>query len=163
FRGYRASSVRNRAPSRDKSAARCDWRLSMRRIGILSALICFISIPSVAYACVCPRHDPPQAFNDAKAVFIGEMLGGTEQLSAQNRGGRSYTIEAGQVRFAVEEVFKGSLGSEATIEVASMQGTSCGPYGLKRGERYIVYAYAAEQQTDILHSGVCTRTAPVDS
>ena len=103
------------------------------------------------------------AFNSAKAVFIGQVLGGTEQLSSQDQSGESHTIEAGQVRFVVEEVFKGSLANETTIEIASHKGTSCGPYGLKRGERYVVYAYGSEKDSENLYSGVCTRTAPIDS
>jgi hypothetical protein len=91
------------------------------------------------------------------------MVGGTETLSAEDQEGKSHTIEAGHVRFAVEEVFKGSLASETTIEIASMNGTSCGPYGLKRGQRYIVYAYADEKDSRILYSGVCTRTRQLDS
>lgn len=58
---------------------------------------------------------------------------------------------------------KGVVANETTIEIASMNGTSCGPYGLKRGERYIVYAYSNKKDETTLYSGVCTRTAPVIS
>ena len=135
----------------------------MRRMYILSVLLCFFLIRLTAHACTCARGDPPFDFNNAKAVFIGQMLGGTEELSAQDQNGESHAIEAGRVRFAVEEVFKGGISGEITIEIASMKGTSCGPYGLKRGERYIVYSYGSDKDVEILYSGVCTRTKPVDS
>ena len=124
-------------------------------------MLCFLLIPSATYACSCATGDPPFEFNRAKAVFIGQMLDGTETLSMKD--GKSHSIEAGAVRFTVEEVFKGGVANETTIEIASMSGTSCGPYGLKRGERYIVYAYGNEKDEKTLYSGVCTRTGLVSS
>jgi hypothetical protein len=67
------------------------------------------------------------------------------------------------VRFAVEEVFKGDVTGEVTIQIASHKNTSCGPYGLKRGEQYIVYAYSGEADPDTFYSGVCTRTKLTNS
>lgn len=127
------------------------------------ALLCSPLIPSTVYACSCATGDPPFEFNTAKAVFVGQMLGGTEKLSVKDRDGSSHFIEAGAVRFTVEEVFKGDVAGEVTIQIASMNGTSCGPYGLTRGERYIVYAYGSKKDEKTLYSGVCTRTTPVSS
>ena len=135
----------------------------MKRIFIVIAMLGFFWIPSTVYACSCATGDPPFEFNRAKAIFIGQMLGGTEKLSVKDQDGKSHSIEAGAVRFTVEEVFKGDVANETTIEIASMNGTSCGPYGLKLGERYIVYAYGSEKDEKILYSGVCTRTGPVSS
>jgi prealbumin domain-containing protein len=135
----------------------------MKRMYIVSALLAFCMIPHVARGCSCLTGTPAIEFNRAKTIFIGRMLGGTEKLSGHNQDGTIYPIEAGHVRFAVEEVFKGSLGGETTVEIASMKGTSCGDYGLKRGEHYIVYAYAGDKDPDTLYTGVCTRTAPADS
>jgi hypothetical protein len=134
----------------------------MKRVFVATTLFCFFLIPSAAYACSCATGDPPFEFNRAKAVFIGRMLGGTEKLTEKDRSGKPYTIEAGQVRFAVEEVFKGEAAGQLTVGVASMEGTSCGPYGLRRGETYVVYAYAYENQVG-LYTGVCTRTMPAGS
>src|SRR5262249_26272020 len=120
-------------------------------------------MPRAALGCDCEHEGPPVAFNHAKAVFIGKMLGGTEELAANDQNGKSYSIEAGEVRFAVEESFKGNVGTQITLKIASKKGTSCGPYGLKRGERYIVYAYSGREDAEGLYSGVCTRTAPADS
>jgi SdrD B-like domain len=133
------------------------------KINLISiAMFCLPLISSTAYACSCATGDSPHAFNSAKAVFIGRMLGGTEKLSIKDEHGKSRSIEAGAVRFAVEEQFKGNLEPEITIGIASMNGTSCGPYGLRRGERYIVFAYAGEEDEKTLYTGVCTRTGTVD-
>ncbi|HYG79856.1 MAG TPA: carboxypeptidase-like regulatory domain-containing protein [Pyrinomonadaceae bacterium] len=130
----------------------------MKRIFLTLAACGFLLLAPAAYACSCATGDPPSEFNDAKAVFVGRMLGGTEKLSVEDRDGKSHTIEAGSVRFVVEEVFKGDLPSVITVEVASMNNTSCGPYGLTRHEQYVVYAYADRQGGEKLHTGVCTRT-----
>ena len=53
--------------------------------------------------------------------------------------------------------------AEVTIGISSNKGTSCGPYGLKGGERYLVYAYASERDEKQLRTGVCTRTGSVSS
>lgn len=135
----------------------------MKKVFLVIVTFCFCLIPSTAFACVCGSSDPPAEFNRAKAIFIGEMLGGTEKLSVKDEKGKSEVIEAGAVRFTVEEVFKGNVINETTIEIASMDGTSCGPYGLTRGERYLVYAYGDEKDDAILHTGVCTRTRPTNS
>ena len=129
----------------------------MKKFYLIGLLFLF-SFPSTAFACSCVNQGPAYAFNEAQVVFIGRMLGGTQKLSSTDRNGKQFTIEAGKVRFAVEEVFKGGNAEELTIDIESNEGTSCGPYGLKRGERYIVYAYGSESDKKILSTGVCTRT-----
>ncbi|WP_410962787.1 hypothetical protein, partial [Salmonella sp. SAL4446] len=53
--------------------------------------------------------------------------------------------------------FKGVEAREVTIEVKSLRGTSCA-YGLKRGERYVVYAFSDPKNEKVLYTGVCSRT-----
>lgn len=135
----------------------------MKRVFLVLVTFGFFLVPSSAFACVCGATDPPGEFNRAKAIFIGEMLGGTEKLSDKDEDGKTSVTEAGAVRFSVEEVFKGNVINAATIQIASHAGTTCGPYGLTRGERYLVYAYGDEKDDAILHTGVCTRTRPTNS
>src|SRR5882762_6974472 len=100
--------------------------LNRMRMKIAIVSIAMFSLPlisSTAYACSCATSDPPYEFNIAKAVFIGRMLGGSEKLSIKDQHGKSHSIEAGAVRFAVEELFKGNLEPETTTEIASMDGT----------------------------------------
>lgn len=123
----------------------------------LVALV-LVTIPSVVYCCSCAYSTPAMAFNDSKVVFIGKMTGGTEKNTVTDQGG-THEIESGEVTFEVEESFKGKPGKTVTVQIASMKGTSCGTYGLRRGETYVVYAYA--YKPDMLSSGVCTRTGTV--
>jgi hypothetical protein len=134
-----------------------------RLLFTIAALLCLLSIPTAARACSCLTAAPSFEFNRAKAVFVGRMLGGTERISVKGREGKSRTIEAGAVRFSVEEVFKGDVAFETTLDVESMDGTSCGPYGLTRGARYVVYAYVSSADDKVLYTGVCTRTIDVTS
>ena len=127
----------------------------------LIGVFCLWSLPPAVSACMCYPGDPASAFNHSKLVFIGRMLGGTEKFSRQDPDGKSYVIEAGQVRFAIEQVFKGEQAEEVTIQVDSAEGTSCGPYGLRRGESYIVYAYRDDTKEKKLSTGYCTRTKMV--
>ena len=130
----------------------------MKKPCLIGLLLCFFLVPSTILACSCATQAPAYAFNEAKVVFIGRMLGGTQKLSIKDRAGNVITKEAGQVRFSVEEIFKGNNAEVFTIQIDSNEGGSCGPYGLKRGERYIVYAYGSETNDKELSTGVCTRT-----
>jgi hypothetical protein len=133
-------------------------KTSLILIGLL-----LLATPSTVVACSCAWSTPATAFNDSEAVFIGKMLVGTEKLQETDGTGKQITIEAGNVRFAVEKAFKGDVKGEITIEIASMAGTSCGPYGLVRNESYVVYAYRNKKDRTVLYTGVCTRTISVES
>lgn len=135
----------------------------MKKSCLIALPLCLFLLPSTILACSCLSLGPAYAFNEAKVVFIGRMLGGTEKFSVKDEAGRMSKIEAGQVRFSVEETFKGSNAEELTIQVDSHLGTSCGIYGLKRGERYVVYAYGSHTDEKGLSTGVCTRTISTTS
>ena len=135
----------------------------MKKSCLIGLPFCLFLFPATILACSCFTQGPAYSFNDAKVVFIGRMLGGTQKLSIKDRTGKTSAIEAGQVRFSVEEIFKGGNAQELTIRIDSHKGTSCGPYGLKRGERYVVYAYSSNTDEKILWTGVCTRTTATAS
>ena len=136
----------------------------MRKI-VLSAsgLVLGLMLNGPAVACMCVGDSPPELFNRAKVIFIGQMLGGTEEFSVPGKDRQARSVEAGSVRFAIEETFKGDLAKEVTVEVHSDRDNSCGPYGLQRGERYLVYAHASEREPNLLHVGSCNKTKLVDS
>lgn len=127
---------------------------------LLTGFITFFLFVGSSYACSCAYSDPPSAFNNAKAVFTGKMLGGTEKFSYKDSKGNAVELEAGSVKFAVTKSYKGKLESKVTISIASMRGTSCGDYGLQVGKIYLVYAYT-DKAGKTLYSGVCTRTAEI--
>ncbi|MBX7173851.1 MAG: carboxypeptidase-like regulatory domain-containing protein [Pyrinomonadaceae bacterium] len=134
----------------------------MKNFSVLIATILFFLPSLTIYACSCAYSEPPTAFNEAEAVFIGKMLGGTEKFSVEYEKGKKQELEAGMVKFKTLENFKGNISEEITIAISSMRGTSCGDYGLISGETYLVYAYSYETKDNkFLSSGVCTRTAPI--
>ena len=111
-------------------------------------------LPKPAFSCSCAQRSPCEAFGSATAVFVARMVSGTEKVErTDSNGGRS--IKAGTVRFDVEETFKGVIGTEVYLSVSSNKGTSCGPYGLIRGERYLIYAFGSPEK---MSTGACTRT-----
>ena len=134
----------------------------MKKLYLIALPLCLFLFPATILACSCVHRPPANAFNEAKVVFIGRMLGGTQKLSVTDENGKAISIEAGKVRFAVEEMFKGNNAEELTLEVDSNEGTSCGPYGLTRGAKYVVYAYTS-RDGKVIYTGVCTRTTTVDS
>lgn len=129
----------------------------MNKLFLLLALLLASLAHSPVYACSCANLGPPIVFNQAKAVFIGKVLDGTESWQRKAQDGNSPQIVAGIVRVAVEEVFKGNLSGEVIVNVASMKGTSCGDYGLERNVSYIIYAYGGRDGNG-LHDGPCSRT-----
>ena len=95
---------------------------------------------------------PCEAFGSASAVFIGRMLGGTEKYREYTENGITVSLETGNVRFEVQESFKGVSATEVTVLAMSMKGTSCeGMAALARGRTYVVYA-------GVLQSGELHRT-----
>jgi hypothetical protein len=134
----------------------------MKGTFIIIVTFCLFILPSAVFACFCVTGEPSFEFDQAKSVFIGRVLGGTEKLTAQDELGKTRELEAGQIRFAVQELFKGDIPNEIVVYIDSMKGTSCGDYGLERGEVYVVYVYESKK-TQELYSGVCTRTSLISS
>lgn len=141
------------------SPRRCLGRPPITARLLLPLALVFLSLADVdALACVCAYSSPCEEFGRAKVIFTGRMIEGSEKLgNEKNKDGQEVFYEAGQVRFAVDEVFKGDKVSEVTLSVDSNKDTSCG-YSMIRGERYLVYAY---EHNGKLHTGVCTRTTLV--
>jgi hypothetical protein len=93
----------------------------MRTTALLSGLLCLLFGMPVA-ACSCVSSDPPASFNDAKAVFIAEVIDGTQQLSIPSGQGAS--------------TLKGEAGRDATV-ISSDHNNSCGILDLRRGKQYV--------------------------
>lgn len=135
----------------------------MKSILLLAATTVLLLIPHSVRACSCVANSPATAYNSAGAVFIGKMVSGTETHVNDYGNGKEVTIESGEVLFEVSKVYKGSLGNTVTISVASMKGTSCGTYGLRRDTVYIVWAHLYGRNSDKLATGPCSLTTTVDS
>ena len=112
------------------------------RVAVFASIVAALPgfFPHKASACSCAHPSPCEAFGYSSAVFVGQMIEGSDKVSERSQGGRTISYEAGKVRFSVQESFKGIFGTEVTIFVLDMKGTSCGGYGLGRGLTYVVYA-----------------------
>ena len=143
-------------PQIELSPPRRRGRPSITTKLLLPLALVFLSLAGVdALACSCAYSSPCGEFGRAKVIFAGRMIEGSEKLgNYKNKDGQEVSYEAGQVRFAVDEVFKGDKVSEITLSVSSNKDTSC-EYSMTRGEKYLVYAY---EHNGKLYTGVCTRT-----
>lgn len=109
-------------------------------IPITSLLILLSSLTGNVYGCSCYGMSPCAAYEWAKVVFVGKMVGGTEKNVSQDRFGNPVNYEAGYTRFEVEETFKGVSDKVVTIFVDTMKNSSCAWEGYLPGERYLVFA-----------------------
>src|SRR5215468_3715052 len=89
-------------------------------ISTIASLATLFFIPTAnAHGCSCYSISPCEAFAHAKVVFVGRMIGGTEKNTEKRYGGQLIAYEAGDVSFEVEEAFKGEIGKEFNVFVAS--------------------------------------------
>lgn len=116
-------------------------------IGIFLIVVSIASVP-LTYACSCmPPAPPQQALQDADAVFAGRVLR-IDDLPDQNV----------QIILEVEEQWKGNPGSRVKLTTAN-NSAACG-FNFDKEKRYVVYARRYENS---LHTGLCDRTAPLES
>jgi hypothetical protein len=119
---------------------------------------------SNSHACTCVMPEVPQAYDEARAVFAGEVIEivkpRTNDPKAQ-LADRLYTV-----KFKVEKSLKGRgfKDSLQEINVLSDQGRAgCLSWGLfVEGSKYLVYAGETEEKNlAVLFS--CNRTASLNS
>ena len=103
----------------------------MRKLLLFTMIICsFLSLSSLASACVCINESPMQTFKrlrrDSDAIFIGEAIGRTPK---------------GSMTFKVEKYWKGKLTREVLVYTAA--DSSCAvDFGI--GGKYLIFAIANE-------------------
>jgi hypothetical protein len=124
--------------------------LNLRRFAVAAATLAFalglfFHPLKPAYACSCVQPAPPlQARDQSQTVFAGAVA----------------AVEPGKdgllVTFDVAQSWKGPVGPRLTL-ATSGSSASCG-FEFVPGEEYLVYGYAQDGQ---LHTGLCTRTAPL--
>ena len=109
-----------------------------------------------AKACVCmPSRSPYREFQEARAVFVGKVVGSKDVASTETIRDQTYTSYERFYQFAINETFKG-LTKATTVEIsAGTTNTSC-YQGFTVGESYLVYSFG--ESDDHLGSGACTRT-----
>jgi hypothetical protein len=130
---------------------------ALLRSSLLACVALFVLQLNEAFACSCNKFTPCEAFNYADAVFIGKVVGGTTKVKEYSQDGKTYSMEAGEVRVLVEESFKGVAETEVIVTGFS---SMCGPEGLVRGGRYVIYT--RQQGSSIFYIGPCSPTRAVE-
>jgi hypothetical protein len=122
---------------------------------VLTSIV-MLTFSEPAFACSCRgvQQPPCIAFQEATAVFAGEVVDISE---ARFQAG--YIFRYLLIQFSVEQSYKGI--SARLVTVATITGTSC-DFGFEKGEKYFVYAYQ-DSKHNRLAAGVCTRTKPLSS
>jgi hypothetical protein len=127
------------------------------------ALGCLMVSASRAHGCSCITPEVPEAFKQAKAVFLGEVIDIVEPKTPSETApiaDRFFTIT-----FKIERSWKGiSLGARE-FKVLSAQGRyGCFAYPpVSKGQRYLVYADPASDAGNWSLIWSCNRTTVVRS
>jgi hypothetical protein len=128
---------------------------------LLALVITWNAFPASSQPCFCVMPEVPEAFEQAKAVFVGEVIEIIEPITVDEKAAspdRFYVV-----RFKVEKSWKGAfLSSE--IDVLSDQGGGSFAFPkVAKGERYLVYAEPAfesgSESRRFLIITNCNRTA----
>jgi 5-hydroxyisourate hydrolase-like protein (transthyretin family) len=126
----------------------------MRHLIAASVLLILTVNADPASACSCALSGPPcQNYFQVDAVFIGTVRTITEVEAPPD----PMPFRRRLVTFTVERALRGLEGTSAGV-TTGMGGGDCG-YAFRAGERYLVYAYKA--QDGQLHTGICSRTRPI--
>lgn len=109
-------------------------------------------------ACFCIRQGVPDAFESAKAVFVGEVTEIIEPKSSDEKAPLSLRLFV--IKFKVIRSWKGAGFGSQEISVLGNQGRYESPE-LQIGLRYLVFAdrVANEKEWSVL--GMCNRTIVV--
>jgi hypothetical protein len=128
---------------------------------LLVLVLALNALPASSPLCFCIVPEVPEAFEQAKAVFVGEVIEIVEPATSGEKAASPNRFYV--VRFRVEKSWKGAfLSSE--IDVLSDQGRGCFAYPkVTKGERYLVYADPAfesgSESSRFLIITNCNRTA----
>ena len=110
-----------------------------KRLIVACFIGCLFSLSAGnGYACSCVKPEVLQSFREAKAVFVGEVIGIVEPST--NDPKRPLADRLYAIRFKVDTSWKGTTSEE--MVVLSDQGRagcfSWGPF--LKGNKYLVYA-----------------------
>ncbi|MCM3629759.1 hypothetical protein M3194_20675 [Paenibacillus glycanilyticus] len=129
--------------------------LMMSSFLLLFGSVIFI-YPTRAMACSCAALPNIQEQLQRKtAVFSGKV----ESIKEPSRNRMFSSADAVKVVLSVNEIWKGELGTEATVYTA-VSSESCGYEGFRVGETYIVYASG---EINHLETGRCEGTKQLAS
>jgi len=130
----------------------------MKRLGFAICLVLLVVGDSSA-ACTCLLPDIAKGFEQAKAVFVGEV----EEVIPPRASSKDapFLERAYVVSFKIERSWKGLPFGNLKVRALQGEETFALP-PFKKGERYLVYAdpvLGGEVETDDLRVDNCNRTA----
>lgn len=114
---------------------------------------------AVSHACFCITPEVQESYDNAKAVFVGQVL---DVIPPRNTDPKAEFVDAAHtIKFRVDKSWKGMFLTEASVltRLDNCFGLHPAP---KTGDSYLVYAWAVDQKDPSrteLATGSCTRTA----
>ena len=93
---------------------------------------------------------PCDATSKSAAVFVGTVV---SSKNAKSTG--QYDFNSREVKFSVEEAFKGLSSTEVSV-FTGWGGGDCG-YPFQIGQQYLIYAYK-DEKTGRFGTSICSRT-----
>ena len=136
----------------------------MKTAFVPAVLAMFLIFAPKSYACFCVKNEVPQAYKEAKAVFIGEVTEIVQPRTNDQNADLSEKLFV--IKFKVERSWKGAGFLDTTvaeIQVLSDQGRagcySWGPF--LEGGKYLVYAIQNGDNLAVLFS--CNRTTSISN
>ena len=130
---------------------------------LFAAGLLLLALPRPAAACSCvPPPPPAEALESASAVFSAKVVSVEERFRESDYG----RIPQRRVVLELDRVWKGCEAAEGEerprrVElVTGSGGGDCG-YGFEEDGRYLVYA--GQRGDGVLTTGICTRTAKLES
>jgi hypothetical protein len=128
----------------------------MRPVIIIALLFLEVVAPVATYACtcICPNrvNDQKEMMREAKAVFVGEVIGFREATAEDSRNRSAPYV----FRVRVDRYWKGVKTPEVSISAVRESLPGCCGEELKVGEKYLFYAVHKDLRTS------CTRTRRLD-
>ncbi len=121
---------------------------------LFSVCLIFLVFNTGGYACSClPPSSPAQELDKSTAVFSGKVIE-IKKHEQKKAAGEYDPFTAVEAVFEVEKSWKGIDKKQVSVFTSS-NSASCG-YNFQKGQSYLVYANADEQER--LVTGICSRT-----
>ncbi len=125
--------------------------MSKKLFSVVFLVVASISVAANVYACSCMNPGPPcEATSKSSAVFVGTVISSKDSKTSQQ-----YDFASREVKFSVEEAFKGLSSTEVSV-FTGWGGGDCG-YPFLAGRQFLVYAYKDEKDGRFKTS-ICSRT-----
>jgi hypothetical protein len=129
-------------------------RRAHRFAALAAACLALAAFAAPAAACSCVAPGPPQQeMEKADAVFSGRVAA-SEPAEPRDE----VRFPRMRVTLELDRVWKGCEEGDEVVLWTAADSAACG-YEFETGERYLVYAYAADDGS--LTTSLCSRTRPL--